>query len=155
MPLAGYSLSLAVWIAALLHAIENMAVLRMLLGRESARCRGRHGQHLLCRPRGPCGPHLRLARPGLEAQAGVNSPSDREYDCLMRVKTSITLPADLIARLDRVDKNRSAVLERAARSWLAQVEREARDRLDLEIIEKNATRMNRDAEENLSYQSLP
>jgi metal-responsive CopG/Arc/MetJ family transcriptional regulator len=73
----------------------------------------------------------------------------------MRVKTSITLPADLIARLDRVDKNRSAVLERAARSWLAQVEREARDRLDLEIIEKNATRMNRDAEENLSYQSLP
>lgn len=73
----------------------------------------------------------------------------------MRVKTSITLPADLIARLDRVDRNRSAVLERAARSWLAQVEREARDRLDLEIIEKNAERMNRDAEENLSYQSLP
>jgi hypothetical protein len=34
MPLAGYSLSLAAWIAALLHAIENTAVLRMLLTRD-------------------------------------------------------------------------------------------------------------------------
>lgn len=34
MPLAGFSLSLAAWIAALLHAIENTAVLRMLLTRD-------------------------------------------------------------------------------------------------------------------------
>ncbi len=33
MPLAGFSLSIAVWIAALLHAVENMALLRMLLER--------------------------------------------------------------------------------------------------------------------------
>lgn len=33
MPVAGFSLSIAVWIAALLHAVENMAVLRMLLSR--------------------------------------------------------------------------------------------------------------------------
>jgi metal-responsive CopG/Arc/MetJ family transcriptional regulator len=37
----------------------------------------------------------------------------------MRVKTSVTLPADLIARLDLIDSNRSAVLERAARAFLA------------------------------------
>lgn len=34
MPLAGFSLSLAAWIAALLHAIENTVVLRMLLTRD-------------------------------------------------------------------------------------------------------------------------
>lgn len=34
MPLAGFSISLAAWIAALLHAIENTAVLRMLMTRD-------------------------------------------------------------------------------------------------------------------------
>ena len=53
----------------------------------------------------------------------------------MRVKTSITLPGDLLGRLDRVDKNRSALLERAARDYLARLERRQRDRKDLEIIE--------------------
>jgi hypothetical protein len=32
----------------------------------------------------------------------------------MRIKTTITLPRELLGRLDRVDKNRSALLERAA-----------------------------------------
>jgi hypothetical protein len=36
----------------------------------------------------------------------------------MRVKISITLPDALLARLVRVDKNRSAVLERAALVYL-------------------------------------
>lgn len=73
----------------------------------------------------------------------------------MRVKTSITLPEALLSRLDRVDKNRSALLERAAEAYLARLEREQRDRRDLEIIDRNATRLNREARDALEYQQLP
>lgn len=73
----------------------------------------------------------------------------------MRVKTSITLPKALLARLDRVDKNRSALLERAALAYLAQLERQARDRRDIEIIDRNADRLNREALDALEYQKLP
>jgi metal-responsive CopG/Arc/MetJ family transcriptional regulator len=73
----------------------------------------------------------------------------------VRVKTSITLPEDLLDRLDRVDKNRSALLERAALAWLAQFERQMRDRKDLEIIDRNADRLNREAMDVLGYQQLP
>lgn len=73
----------------------------------------------------------------------------------MRVKTSITLPEGLLSRLDRVDKNRSALLERAALAYLDQLERQARDRKDIEIIERNAERLNREALDTLEYQQLP
>jgi metal-responsive CopG/Arc/MetJ family transcriptional regulator len=73
----------------------------------------------------------------------------------MRVKTSITLPEPLLRRMDRVDKNRSALLERAARAYLARLEREARDRTDIAIIDRNADRLNREAMDTLEYQQLP
>ena len=73
----------------------------------------------------------------------------------MRVKTSITLPPDLLSRLDRVDKNRSALLERAAVAYLAQLERGARDQRDIEIIDRNAERLNREAMDTLEYQQVP
>ena len=73
----------------------------------------------------------------------------------MRVKTSITLPEDLLNRLDRVDKNRSALLERAALAWLAHLERQVRDRKDIEIIDRNADRLNREAMDVLGYQQVP
>ena len=73
----------------------------------------------------------------------------------MRVKTSITLPKDLLSRLDRVDKNRSALLERAALAYLAHLERQARDQRDLEILDRNAERLNREAHDTLEYQKLP
>lgn len=72
----------------------------------------------------------------------------------MRVKTSVTFPADLLARLDRVDKNRSALLERASIAYLAHLERLDRDRKDIEIISRNASRPNRDAQDMLEYQRL-
>ncbi len=72
----------------------------------------------------------------------------------MRVKTSITLPAALLSRLDRVDKNRSAVLERAALAYLARLGRDQRDRKDLEIINRNAERLNREAQDTLEYQRI-
>lgn len=73
----------------------------------------------------------------------------------MRVKTSITLPKDLLSRLDRVDKNRSALLERAALAYLAHLERQARDQRDLEILDRHAERLNREAHDTLEYQKLP
>jgi metal-responsive CopG/Arc/MetJ family transcriptional regulator len=73
----------------------------------------------------------------------------------VRVKTSITLPKELLSRLDSLDKNRSAVLERAALAYLAQFEKTTRDRKDIEIINRNATRLNREAMDTLEYQRLP
>ena len=77
-----------------------------------------------------------------------------EYDYLVRVKTSVTLPAELIARLDRVDSNRSAVLERAALTYLALQERRARDKKDIDIIGRNAEALNREAADALGFQRL-
>ena len=73
----------------------------------------------------------------------------------MRVKISITLSEELLARLDPVDKNRSALLERAALAYLAQLETQIRDRKDIEIIDRNAERLNREAMDTLEYQQLP
>jgi metal-responsive CopG/Arc/MetJ family transcriptional regulator len=73
----------------------------------------------------------------------------------VRVKTSITLPKELLGRLDQVDNNRSALLERAALAYLAQLERQVRDQKDIEIIDRNAGRLNREARDTLGYQQLP
>ena len=70
----------------------------------------------------------------------------------MRVKTSITLPEVLLRRIDRVDANRWALLERAAVAYLARLERQERDGRDLEIINRNAERLNRAAGDTLEYQ---
>ena len=79
----------------------------------------------------------------------------REYNYLVRVKTSITLPKALLSRLDRIDKNRSALLERAAMAYLAQLEKQARDRRDIEIIDRNAERLNRAALDTLDTNDPP
>jgi metal-responsive CopG/Arc/MetJ family transcriptional regulator len=71
------------------------------------------------------------------------------------VKTSITLPADLLERVDRADSNRSAFLERAALIYLARLEQSRRDRKDIAIINRPARRLNREAKETLEYQMLP
>jgi len=78
-----------------------------------------------------------------------------EYTYLVRVKTSITLPKELLGRLDRVDKNRSALLERAAVAYLAELDRQTRDQRDIAIINRNADRLNREALDSLEYQRLP
>jgi hypothetical protein len=57
--------------------------------------------------------------------------------------------------LNRLDKNRSALLERAARAYLARLRSDERDRRDIEIINRNADRLNREAADTLEYQQLP
>ncbi len=56
--------------------------------------------------------------------------------------------------MDSVDKKRSARLERAARANVAPLESEERDRRDIEIINQNADRLNREAVDTLEYQQL-
>jgi metal-responsive CopG/Arc/MetJ family transcriptional regulator len=71
------------------------------------------------------------------------------------VKTSITLPDDLLKRIDRADSNRSALIERATRAYLARLERAAQESKDVAIINANAERLNREAKDVLQYQGLP
>ncbi|HUE01300.1 MAG TPA: hypothetical protein VMR62_17120 [Bryobacteraceae bacterium] len=73
----------------------------------------------------------------------------------MRIKTSITLPQHLLASIDRVDSNRSAFVERAARAYLAHFERAKREARDIEIINRNADRLNAEALDVLDYQRIP
>jgi hypothetical protein len=53
-----------------------------------------------------------------------------------------------------VERNRSALLERAAWAYLARLERQAQDRKDIEIIDRHAARLNREAMDTLDYQRL-
>jgi metal-responsive CopG/Arc/MetJ family transcriptional regulator len=73
----------------------------------------------------------------------------------VRVKTSITLPDDLLREIDRENPNRSAFLELAARKLLRATERARRQRSDAAIINKNAARLNQEAADVLEYQSIP
>lgn len=73
----------------------------------------------------------------------------------MRVRTSITLPKELLLRLRRVDKNRSAALERAALAYLGHLDHLARDKRDTQTIDSNAERLNREAMDTMGYQQLP
>jgi metal-responsive CopG/Arc/MetJ family transcriptional regulator len=70
----------------------------------------------------------------------------------MRVKTSVTLPEDLLSRIDDVGTNRSAFLEKASRAYLASLERARRNARDLEILNANADRLNAEAVDALKYQ---
>lgn len=73
----------------------------------------------------------------------------------MRVKTSVTLPSDLLQAIDKVDDNRSAFIEKAATAYLNALDRRQRESRDLEIINRNAKRLNKEAAEVLEFQRWP
>ena len=73
----------------------------------------------------------------------------------MRVKTSVTLPDALLKEIDRLNDNRSAFLEQAAKLYLAQCARQERDARDAALIAKNIARLNREAADVLDYQVIP
>lgn len=79
----------------------------------------------------------------------------RRYNHLVRVKTSVTLPQDLLKRIDGRGSNRSVFLELASRAYLAHLEKAERERRDQAIINANAKRLNREARDVLGYQGLP
>jgi hypothetical protein len=56
---------------------------------------------------------------------------------------------------NQVDSNRSAFVERAARAYLAHLKRGRREARDVEIINRNAERLNAEARDVLRYQRVP
>ena len=83
----------------------------------------------------------------------------RSMSRIMRIKTSITPPENLLASIDQhpgpFDNNRSAFIEAAVRALITQMERGMRDARDMEIINREADRLNREAKEVLSFQVIP
>jgi len=75
----------------------------------------------------------------------------------MKEKTSITLSREVLAGIDRIagsKQSRSAVIENVLQQHLRQRARAQRDARDMEIINRNAARLNRDAEDGLEDQAL-
>jgi metal-responsive CopG/Arc/MetJ family transcriptional regulator len=73
----------------------------------------------------------------------------------MKVKTSITLSEEILHAIDQIlgeSKNRSAFIEHALRDYLKKRSNKIRDNKDLEILNRNSKRLNREAEDVLKYQ---
>ena len=73
----------------------------------------------------------------------------------MKVKTSITLSAELIRQIDALASQygtRSALIEQAVREFLAAQAKRTREAQDLEILNRRAEALNAAAEDVLSYQ---
>jgi metal-responsive CopG/Arc/MetJ family transcriptional regulator len=71
----------------------------------------------------------------------------------MKLKTSITLPAELLAVVDRrveAGQSRSDFIELALRAFLAQLQRIERDSRDLETLNRYADHLNAEAEDVLA-----
>ena len=73
----------------------------------------------------------------------------------MKVKTSVTLSTELIEAIDeygRPYKNRSDFIEAATWAFIKQIVREQQNAHDIEIINRNADRLNAEAVDVLAYQ---
>lgn len=73
----------------------------------------------------------------------------------MKIKTSITLSDELIKAIDQYGqtyKNRSDFIEAAVRAFVKQIIREQQNARDIEIINRNAERLNAEAADVLAYQ---
>lgn len=75
--------------------------------------------------------------------------------CSMKVKTSITLPEDLLKAIDQYageHKNRSKFIEDAVRAFITELIQKQQDARDLEIINQHADSLNQEAADVLTYQ---
>jgi metal-responsive CopG/Arc/MetJ family transcriptional regulator len=73
----------------------------------------------------------------------------------MKVKTSITLSEELIKSIDELfggQKNRSEFIENAVREYIERQVQVERDLKDIDILNKKADKLNKEAEDILSYQ---
>jgi metal-responsive CopG/Arc/MetJ family transcriptional regulator len=76
----------------------------------------------------------------------------------MKVKTSITLSPDVLEAVDARagrGRTRSEFIEAALRAFLAQATRDERDARDLDILNRRAEPLNREAADVLTYQVIP
>lgn len=73
----------------------------------------------------------------------------------MKVKTSVTLSDELIKVIDHYGqdyKNRSEFIEAAIWAFIKQIVRNQQNARDIEIINRNADRLNAEALDVLTYQ---
>ena len=73
----------------------------------------------------------------------------------MKVKTSITLSEDIVKYIDvsaGSTQTRSEFIENALRDFIAKQQQKERDLKDLSIINRRAEKLNKEAEDVLSYQ---
>ena len=73
----------------------------------------------------------------------------------MKIKTSITLSEELIKSIDDLfgrQKNRSEFIEKAVRDYIERHAKVERDLKDLAILNKKANKINKEAEDVLTYQ---
>ena len=77
----------------------------------------------------------------------------------MKVKTSITLSEELLKAVDKrtkqQKKTRSDFIEAAVRAFIQQLIREEQNARDLDIINRHADTLNKEAADVLEYQVLP
>ena len=76
----------------------------------------------------------------------------------MKVKTSVSLDKTVARALDRIvgkGSSRSAAIELAVKEFLERRLRRSRNARDVEIINRHAKRLNREAEDVLTYQAMP
>ena len=73
----------------------------------------------------------------------------------MKIKTSITISEDILYEIDKLVSqygNRSILIEKAIRDFLAAEAKRTRDLQDAEILKMRADALNKEAADVLSYQ---
>ena len=73
----------------------------------------------------------------------------------MKIKTSVTLSNELVEAIDvygQPYKNRSDFIEAAIWAFIKQIVRDQQNARDIEIINRNADRLNEEALDVLAYQ---
>jgi metal-responsive CopG/Arc/MetJ family transcriptional regulator len=73
----------------------------------------------------------------------------------MKVKTSITISRNVLKEIDLIiskSGNRSLFIEEAVKNYLMHKKRAVRNKNDLEIINRSANELNKEAGDILSYQ---
>ena len=73
----------------------------------------------------------------------------------MKIKTSITLSKEILDAVDQLSSqygNRSILIEQAIREFLITMARRRRDLQDIEILNRRADVLNKEAEDVLAYQ---
>jgi metal-responsive CopG/Arc/MetJ family transcriptional regulator len=76
----------------------------------------------------------------------------------MKLKTSITLSSELLEAIDartREGQSRSDFIEAALRVFIAQLQRRERDARDIDLINRHADELRKEALDVLDYQVIP
>ena len=75
---------------------------------------------------------------------------------ITKTKTSVSLSNSLLKELTLLNNGRSVseFIEKALAHYMMELKRQERSRRDIEIINANAKRFNKEAEENLKFQAI-